>query len=127
MRFPSLPTALLLSLALHSGVNAVASDDQKTKPPVEPCTVSSSTGAFYDLRSLTILPPPDDKKKIVKGAKTDDWHVRGYDYKENKANFTLNICAPLVDHIEDPIGVSRDYWKNVSAYYSIGSKNYSIG
>jgi cation-dependent mannose-6-phosphate receptor len=127
MHFPSLPTALLLALALHSGVNAAASDDQKTKPPVEPCTVSSSTGAFYDLRSLSILLPPDDQKKMPKGAKTDDWHVRGYDYHESKANFTLNICAPLVDRIDDPIGISRDLWKNVSAYYSIGSKKYSIG
>ncbi len=125
MHFPSLPTALLVTLALHCGVSVAATDDKKIKP-LDPCTVASTTGAFYDLRSLAIL-PPDDKKKPAKGAKTDDWHVRGYDYREGKANFTLNICAPLVDRIEDPIGVDRDLWKNVSAYYQIGSKTYSIG
>jgi cation-dependent mannose-6-phosphate receptor len=125
MHFPSLPTALLLTLALHCGVKAAASDDKKTKP-VDPCTVVSSTGAFYDLRSLAIL-PSDDKKKPTKGAKTDDWHVRGYDYQDKRANFTLNICAPLVDRIEHPVDIERDLWKNVSAYYQIDSKKYSIG
>lgn len=126
MHFPALPTAFLLSLVLCSGVNAAASDDKKT-PPVEPCTVASSTGSFYDLRSLAILPSPDDKKKGAKGTKTDDWHVRGWDYQNGKANFTMNICAPLVAPLEDVVGVSHDLRKNVSAYYEVGSKKYSIG
>jgi cation-dependent mannose-6-phosphate receptor len=125
MHFPALPTALLLTLALHGGANAAASDDKKT-PPAEPCTVSSSTGSFYDLRSLAILSHTDDKKK-TKGAKTDDWHVKGWDYQDSKANFTLNICAPVVDPIESAVGISNDRVKNTSAYYTLGSKNYSIG
>lgn len=125
MHFPSLPTALLLTLTLHSGVNAAASDD-KTKPS-DPCTVASSTGSFYDLRSLAILPPADDQRKPAKGVKTDDWHARGWDYHDGKANFTLNICAPVVDPIKDVEGISHDLWKNVSAYYEIGSKKYSLG
>lgn len=125
MHFSALPTTILLSLALLGGANAAASDDKKTKP-VEPCTVASPLGAFYDLRSLSILPPKDDKK-VAKGVKTDDWHARGYDYHDNKVNFTLNICAPLVDPIRDPVGVDKDVWQNVSAYYAIGSKKFSIG
>jgi cation-dependent mannose-6-phosphate receptor len=124
MHFPALPTALLLTLALHGGANAAASDDKT--PPAEPCTVSSSTGSFYDLRSLAILSHTDDKKK-TKGAKTDDWHVKGWDYQDSKANFTLNICAPVVDPIESAVGISNDRVKNISAYYTLGSKNYSIG
>ena len=126
MHFPSLPTALLLALAVQRGVNAAASDDKKA-PPVEPCTVVSSTGSFYDLRSLAILPPTGNKKKPPKGAKTDDWHIRGWDYQDGKANFTLNICAPLVDPIKDADGVESDLWKNISAYYEIDSKRFSIG
>ncbi|PMD36470.1 mannose 6-phosphate receptor domain-containing protein [Hyaloscypha variabilis F] len=127
MHFPSLPTALLLTLALRGGVDAAASDEKKPKP-LEPCTVASSTGAFYDLRSLAILPPADDQKKPAKGVKTDDWHARGWDYQDGKANFTLNICAPVVEPVKDVVGISdHDLWKNVSAYYEIGSKIYSLG
>ena len=127
MHFPSLPTALLLTLALHRGVNAAAaSDSDKKAKPLEPCTVSSSTGAFYDLRSLAIRPPADDKK-TPKGAKTDDWNVRGFDYHEGKVNFTMNICAPLVDQISGFKGVDSELWNNVSAYYKVGSKKYSLG
>jgi cation-dependent mannose-6-phosphate receptor len=125
MHFPALPTALLLTLSLHSGVHAAASDDKKTTP-LEPCTVASSAGSFYDLRSLRILPPTDDKKK-AKGAKTDDWHVRGWDYHDGKANFTLNICAPVVDPIDSADGISHDLQKNISAYYTVGSDTFSIG
>ena len=127
MHFPSLPTALLLTLILHSGVDATAPDEKKPKP-LEPCTVASSTGAFYDLRSLAIAPPADDQKKPGKGVKTDDWHARGWDYRDGKANFTLNICAPVVDPITDVDGISdHNLWKNISAYYAIGSKVYSLG
>lgn len=122
MHFPNLPTSLLVTLALHYGVNAAASDEKV----LEPCTVSSATGNFYDLRSLSIALPADDKKP-VKGEKIDDWHARGYDYHKNTANFTLNICAPVVGKVEDIEGVDKSLWRNVSAYYELGSKKYSIG
>ncbi|KAG4440206.1 hypothetical protein IFR05_004285 [Cadophora sp. M221] len=122
MHFPTLPTSLLVTLALHYGVNAAASDEKV----LEPCTVSSTTGNFYDLRSLSIALPTDDKKP-VKGEKVDDWHARGYDYHKSEANFTLNICAPVVGKVEDVVGVDRSLWKNVSAYYELDSKKYSIG
>lgn len=125
MQFPSFPSTLLLALAFHSGVNAAASSDDKAKTP-EPCTVASSTGLFYDLRPLSIL-PLDPGKKAAKGEKVNDWHARGYDYHDNKANFTLNICAPLVEKKEDFEGVDKKLWQNVSAQYQLGSKIYSIG
>lgn len=121
MQLPSFPT-ILLAFALHGGVNAAASSEDKTKTP-EPCTVASTTGAFYDLRSLSIL-PVEPGKKVTKGVKVDDWHVRGYDYK---SNFTLNICAPLIEQKESYEGVSKSLWQNVSAQYQQGSSIYSIG
>ncbi|PBP28601.1 vacuolar sorting receptor [Diplocarpon rosae] len=124
MYFSSLPTSLLVTLALHYGVNGAVSD--KEEKILEPCTVGSATGAFYDLRSLSISPPADDKKP-TKGEKVDDWHAKGYDYHQNGANFTLNICAPVVGKVEDVVGVDRSLWRNVSAYYELGSKKYSIG
>lgn len=125
MHFPSLPISLLVTLALHYGVNGAASD-KKDEKVLEPCTVSSTTGAFYDLRSLSISVPAGDKKP-AKGEKVGDWHARGYDYHDHRANFTLNICAPVVGQVEDVVGVDRSLWRNVSAYYDLGSKRYSIG
>ncbi len=125
MLFSKLPAAILFGLVLHGRVNAASSED---KPKVvEPCTIASSTGAFYDLRPLSIQPPSDDKKKPAKGVKTDDWFARGYDYHDHQANFTLNICAPVVEKKKDFVGFKGNQWKNVSAYYTLGSDTYSIG
>ncbi|CZS93872.1 probable MRL1 Mannose 6-phosphate Receptor Like [Rhynchosporium graminicola] len=123
MHFPRLPTSLLITLALHYGVNGAASDEKKL---LEPCTISSASGNFYDLRSLSI-PVPTGDKKVSKGVKVDDWLARGYDYHNNTANFTLNVCAPVVGALEDVVGVEKNLWRNVSAYYEIDDKKYSIG
>jgi len=122
MHFPALPNTLtvLLLLALH-GQQAHSSDD-KAKP-VDPCTVTSSTGSFYDLRPLTILPPVDGKKR-AKNEKIDSWHAKGYDYK---SNFTLNVCAPVIEELEDVVGIKKELWQNVSAFYESGSEIYSLG
>ncbi|EKD20193.1 uncharacterized protein L3040_007190 [Drepanopeziza brunnea f. sp. 'multigermtubi'] len=125
MHFPTLPTSLLVTLVLHYGVNG-ATSEKKDEKVLDPCTVGSTTGAFYDLRSLSIAPPADDKKP-AKGDKVDDWHAKGYDYHDNGANFTLNICAPVVSKVEDVVGVDKNMWRNVSAYYNLGGKTYSIG
>ncbi|XMA08489.1 hypothetical protein WAI453_001280 [Rhynchosporium graminicola] len=122
MHFPRLPTSLLITLALHYGVNGAASDEKKL---LEPCTISSASGNFYDLRSLSIPVPTGDK--VSKGVKVDDWLARGYDYHNNTANFTLNVCAPVVGALEDVVGVEKNLWRNVSAYYEIDDKKYSIG
>lgn len=129
MHFPSLPTAVL-ALALLSGVQAAASDEKPKEKPkvVKPCTVSGPTGAFYDLNSLQIT-LPEDGKKAAKGVRTEDWTARGWDYHDNKANFTLNICGAVVNATERKAfdGVNENSWKNVSAYYELDNKKYSIG
>jgi len=124
MLFSQTPSTLLLAIALFRGVHAAASKDE-TKP-VKPCTVVSSTGNFYDLSPLSAL-PVEDRKKATKGERIGDWTARGYDYHDNKANFTLNICAPIAEKAEDFVGVNRTSWQNVSAYYEFGNKKYSLG
>ncbi|TEY51847.1 hypothetical protein BOTCAL_0264g00030 [Botryotinia calthae] len=122
MRFTSLPSALLLGLALHIGVEGAGLEDKKPKP-VDPCTISSTTGSFFDLRPLSIQ-APEEGKKPAKNAKTDSWHARGYDYK---GNFTLNVCAPVVEEVKDFVGVDKNHWQNVSAFYEYDGKKYSVG
>lgn len=119
MYLPSLPNTLLLLLALHGQVRGV---EDKPKP-VDPCTVASATGSFYDLRPLTIK-PLEDGKKADKSEKTDSWHARGYDYK---SNFTLNICAPVVEELHDVVGIEKNMYANISAFYQADSETYSLG
>jgi cation-dependent mannose-6-phosphate receptor len=121
MQFPSIPTTLLLALTLSRGVNAATSDDKKK--PVEPCTIASATGSFFDLRALSIL-PLEEGKKPGKNDKVDSWHAKGYDYN---ANFTLNVCAPVMEPLEDVVGVDKTLWSNISAFYEHGDKTYSLG
>ena len=85
-----------------------ASDDK----PVDtiPCTAKSpSTHGFYDLRPLAVE-IADPNKKIGKD-KTDSWQAKGHDYN---GNFTLNVCAPVVEDIKDVVGIEKPLWKNVS-------------
>jgi cation-dependent mannose-6-phosphate receptor len=121
MQFPLFSGILLLALALHDGVSAASPDD--VKKPVDPCTIASSSGSFYDLRPLSVLLPAEGKKR-GKNDKTDSWHARGYDYK---SNFTLNICAPVVEDVEHVVGIGKSEWKNVSAFYEFEDKTYSLG
>jgi cation-dependent mannose-6-phosphate receptor len=120
--------SLLSILPLLSSVLA-ASDSDKKDPPPKPCTIrSSSTGNFFDLNELHILPPKkDDKESRDPNEKTkppESFHVKGYDYG---SNFTLNICGPVVEDLDDVSGVSSSLRKNVSAYYTKGRETYSIG
>ena len=116
-----LPSSLLLTVALSSFQVQAATED-KAKP-VLPCTVGSSTGSFYDLRSLSIIPPAEDKKP-GKNDKTDSWKAKGWDYK---SNFTLNICAPVMEQLSDVVGIDKEHRANVSAYYEHNSETYSLG
>ncbi|KAG0646741.1 mannose 6-phosphate receptor [Hyphodiscus hymeniophilus] len=122
MLLPSFSCSLLLAVALHKGAHAAVAPDD-TKKPIEPCTIASTTGSFYDLRPLSILHLTDGKK-AGKNDKIDSWHAKGYDYK---SNFTLNICAPVVEDVEDVVGIQNDRWKNVSAFYEFEDKTYSLG
>lgn len=109
------------SLALlASSRYALAASDK----PLKPCTiVSPTTERFFDLNPIRRLPLDEGGKK----AKTDSdgsWHARGYDYG---ANFTLNFCGPVVEELHDVQDLDKDLWKNVSAFYEVGKKVYSIG
>jgi cation-dependent mannose-6-phosphate receptor len=124
MRISTFPSAFLLGLALHTTVNANGLEDKKPKDRVlEPCTIASGTGSFYDLTSL-LIKPTEEGKKPAKNAKTDSWHAKGHDYK---SNFTLNVCAPVVEEVKDVFGIPSDHWKNVSAYYDYDGRTYSLG
>ena len=106
---------ILLNLYLSS---TLAADSQ-----LKPCQlIAPLTGQFYDLNIITVHPPKDEK------AHEDDraagWHARGYDYG---TNFTMNFCAPVRKQLVDVVGVDEALWGNVSAYYEMNGKTYSIG
>src|ERR1700759_94564 len=90
-------------------------DEKKKEPAVKPCTIrSSTTGNYFDLGKLYVEPPKKDDKQT--STKTpESWHVKGYDYG---ANFTLNFCGPVVEDLEDVMGIGSAAAKNVSAYYT---------
>ncbi|PHH89582.1 hypothetical protein CDD83_5718 [Cordyceps sp. RAO-2017] len=118
MRFP-LAAALLAAGAV---AGAADKDAPSSTTPVPACTATSSTGsgAFFDLR-------PDMaavKEQSPKSAVSKDYRARGYDYGKN---FTLNICGAVVDPVTDVVGLKKDLWANVSAYYMSHGNIYSIG
>lgn len=119
-----LQSAIALILPLLTSA-ASTSDDKKTKEPaLKPCTIRSpASGAFFDLSSLS-LHPPKDIKDVKKGEVSESYRVKGQDYG---ANFTINFCAPVVEDLTDVEGVDKKLAQNVSAYYTIGKKSYSIG
>lgn len=107
--------------AVYACLAIAASSDEKT---TKPCTVQSpKTGSFYDLRDLS-LQPPGDPENIKKGERVESWKSSGYDYG---ANFTLNFCAPVLEKLDDVVGVNEKLYRNVSAYYTSQGKTYSIG
>lgn len=110
-------SALLLSLWTST---ALASDSD----PPKPCTIfSPTTGAYYDLNTITVL-PPTEHKRAHKDELPHSWKAKGYDYG---TNFTINFCAPVIESLEDVVGVEESLWKNISAYYMFDGKTYSIG
>ena len=68
--------------------------------------------------------PLKDHKKAHKDDRIESWHARGYDYG---TNFTLNFCAPVIETLTDVVGIAEGLWGNVSAYYEMNGKTYSIG
>lgn len=122
-----LPRAATLLLALAALADlALAADDapaKSTTTTAEPCTATSTVG-FHDLRRDIAVAPPENGAKPKGGVPTTDYFARGWDHP---ANFTLNICAPVVKPVEDVVGLEKDIWKNVSAYYELEGKVYSLG
>ncbi|WEW55302.1 Cation-independent mannose-6-phosphate receptor CI-MPR [Emydomyces testavorans] len=105
--------------------SCVAAED-KPEPKSKPCTIHSpNTGAYFDLNTISLLPPEiKDGKKVRPDDREDSWHARGYDYG---ANFTINVCAPAIEKLDDVVGVDKQQWQNVSAFYKMDGKTYSIG
>ncbi|KKZ64611.1 hypothetical protein EMCG_09465 [[Emmonsia] crescens] len=99
---------------------------EHSKDRPKPCTIfSPTTGAYFDLNTIALSPPEiKDGKKVHNSDREDSWHARGYDYP---ANFTINICAPVIEDLKDVVGVEESKWANVSAYYTLDGKTYSIG
>jgi len=90
----------------------------------KPCTIRSpSTGSFFDLNPLHLLPLSKDSKPS-KLESEHSWTAKGYDYG---ANFTLNICGPVVEDLDHVEGIKSSMWRNVSAYYMKGKDAFSIG
>ncbi|ERF72640.1 hypothetical protein EPUS_05694 [Endocarpon pusillum Z07020] len=109
----------LLALLLPS---TLAAD---SKPPPKPCTIHSpSTGSYYDLRPLDLSLAQQSTPSKSKDLRTDSWHAKGYDYP---ANFSLNICGPVIESLADVDGIPASRWKNVSAFYRLASTTHSIG
>ena len=114
---PNLSAALL---PLQLSYTTLAADPKETKP----CTVyNPSNGNTYDLNTITVQ-PLIDHKKAHKDDRIESWHARGYDYD---TNFTMNFCAPVIETMDDVVGVEKKLWRNVSAFYTTGKKTYSIG
>lgn len=123
----SLATSLLGFLLLLSASHAsvYAASDSTGSNALPPCVARSpTTGLYYDLNSISLSPPKTKDEKLRGNIRDESWHAKGHDYH---ANFTINVCAPVVEDIKDVVGVDRARWQNVSAYYEKEGKTYSIG
>ncbi|KAG0642503.1 mannose-6-phosphate receptor binding domain-containing protein [Tuber brumale] len=91
----------------------------------EPCTViSAQSGNFFDLRPLTRTSTSASSSSSSSNT-VHDWTARGHDYP---ANFTLNICAPVLSDVADVVSVATSQKSNISAFYiTQEGKQYSIG
>ncbi|KAJ4289693.1 Cation-independent mannose-6-phosphate receptor CI-MPR [Kalmusia sp. IMI 367209] len=98
---------------------AAAASDQ----PLKPCTaVSPTTDRFFNLNPLHRTLPEEGKKK--KEGEEGSWHARGHDYG---ANFTINFCGPVVEELDNVVDLDKNLWRNVSAFYEKGGKQYALG
>ncbi|ORY18047.1 hypothetical protein BCR34DRAFT_583306 [Clohesyomyces aquaticus] len=121
MRF--LLFSALLWLLSTADFSAAASSG-KDKKPLKPCTARSpTTGRSFDLNPIHRTAPAEGKKK-GKDEDEGSWHAKGYDYG---ANFTINFCGPVVEDLDNVKDLDKSLWKNVSAYYEKGDRQYAIG
>jgi hypothetical protein len=121
MYFTPFQTLALCAFAMQSGLSNAESNEKA--PPV-PCTGHSpTTGSFYDLRPISRTVSDHDKRSS-KNAKIESWQAKGYDFN---ANFTMNICGPVVEKVKDVVGLESKHWQNVSAFYTKDGETYSIG
>ena len=120
---PGAQAAAAPAAAFSSKSESSAAATSKTTTTM-PCTATSTSGAFYDLRHDIVLPPVEGGKKPKAGVQATDYIARGHDYG---ANFTLNICAAVVKPVKNVEGLDRDLWANVSAYYERNGDIFSLG
>lgn len=114
--------AAVLPLALLPA--SVYSAEIPKEPVLKPCTAHNPiNGQFYDLNAITVQ-PLQNHKKAHKDDRTESWKARGYDYN---TNFTINFCAPVIEPLDDVVGIKDSLVKNVSAYYTMDGRTYSIG
>lgn len=120
---PLLSTFLLLSPFTKPAAALSSSDSEDA---LSPCVAHSPlTGLYYDLSAISLHPPElKDGERLHKGDRNESWHARGHDYP---SNFTLNICDPVIEDVKDVVGVEESRWANVSAYYELDGRIYSIG
>lgn len=112
--------SLAVYLSLTSPVSAAAPKESRDSD--KPCTITSPTsGSFFDLTSLQI---PDPKASKAKHPREHSWNATGYDLGYN---FTVNVCGPVIEPVEDVVGIDKSLWQNVSAYYKHDGKTYSLG
>lgn len=117
------PRASSLFLLSIFALRATAADPPAAADPETPenhdppCTVTSPhSGNFFDLRPLVRSPG--------KTPSQTDWLAKGLDYN---ANFTINICAPVLADTSDVEGIKGEARKNVSAFYDKDGEQFSIG
>lgn len=112
-------STLYAACILAAAEYAAAASDK----PLQPCTIVSPTGKFFDLSAMQRRPIKEGDKKANGGAE-NSYVARGYDYG---ANFTVNFCGPVVEDVHSFEDLDKDLAKNVSAYYEIGGKKFAIG
>ncbi|KXH38131.1 hypothetical protein CSAL01_09525 [Colletotrichum salicis] len=122
MYFPH--SSILLLLLAAATARAADTTTSSTTASAPACTAASKSGsgAFYDLRPDIAVKPEEGKSS--KSGVSVDYHARGWDYGRN---FTLNICAPVIEALDDVEGLTKSESKNVSAFYEYKNEVYSIG
>ncbi|PWW73541.1 mannose 6-phosphate receptor domain-containing protein [Tuber magnatum] len=127
MRFWTASPVSTLPFFIFSLPQLATADTSSNTPPQQPCTViSTQSGNFFDLRPLTrTSTSTSSSSSSNKGDAVHDWTARGHDYP---ANFTLNICAPVVSDVADVESVPTSQKSNISAFYiTQEGQQYSIG
>ena len=108
----SKPSASVLALSTLLSLSLGATPSDSKDQYGDPCTIHSSfTGSFYDVRPLTLK----EKGTKTQAATNESYHSRGWDYG---ANFTINICAPVVEPLTNVDGVTKSRLANISAFYT---------
>ncbi|KAJ5820526.1 hypothetical protein N7474_006117 [Penicillium riverlandense] len=121
MKLPAV-AFLLSSLA----TSTLAASDSSRLNENTPCVARSpSSGLYFDLRAISLFPPElKNGERIDQDARNESWYCKGHDYA---ANFSINVCEPVIEELTEVVGVDPSRWKNISAYYEQDGEIYSLG